>query len=333
VPQEPFLFPGTIRDNIALGRLDATDEEVERAAKAACAHEFIKELPEGYDTLYSGASIQLSGGQLQRLSLARAMVRNPSILILDEATSALDTTSERQVQEAIENIRKHTSVTTVTIAHRLSTIVTSDKIAVISDGGIAEQGTHHELLVQGGIYASLCETQGITLDSKFEPIDTSERTNVSVKYSSIKKSMAKSVAGVEEGGVLNKEEEEKLAKQEELASVSRLWESNKPELGYLVMGSLGAIMVGGLLPCEGILTAQIVSNFYTQEPNDMLDANRPYILGFLALAGGSIIGNILSGCGFSVAGYRLTRRMRGQVFESIIRRDMGWFRLPGAFDR
>ena len=174
VAQEPVMFPGTIYENIALGKSSGTDgekvtrEEVIAASKAACCHDFIEELPDGYDTFYSGASIQLSGGQMQRICIARAMVRNPSILLLDEATSALDTNSERQVQAAVENIRRTKSCTTVTVAHRLSTIVHSDEIAVISDGGIAEQGTHRELLALDGIYTSLCESQGITKDSTFE---------------------------------------------------------------------------------------------------------------------------------------------------------------------
>jgi ATP-binding cassette subfamily B (MDR/TAP) protein 1 len=110
VPQEPSLFPGSIRENISMGKPEesgpATDEEVVAAAKAACAHDFISELPDGYGTFYSGSSIQLSGGQMQRIAIARAIIRNPSILILDEATSALDSQSEKTVQDAIENIRK-----------------------------------------------------------------------------------------------------------------------------------------------------------------------------------------------------------------------------------
>ena len=150
VAQEPVMFPGTLRENIALGKQSSTQkdgkaimiDEVIAAAKAACCHEFIMELPDGYDTFYSGASIQLSGGQMQRVCIARAIIRNPSILLLDEATSALDTNSEHQVQEAIANIRKLKSITTVTVAHRLSTIVNSDNIVVIADGGISEKGTH-----------------------------------------------------------------------------------------------------------------------------------------------------------------------------------------------
>lgn len=129
VPQEPTLFPGTLKENIACGKPGpATDEEVIVAAKAACAHEFISSLPDGYDTFNSGASIQLSGGQIQRIAIARALIRNPPILLLDEATSALDTESEKVVQEALEKIREERRLTTITVAHRLSTIVSSDKV-------------------------------------------------------------------------------------------------------------------------------------------------------------------------------------------------------------
>lgn len=169
VPQQPHLFIGSIRDNIAAGKSSedkpATDEEVFAAARAACADEFIRNLPDGYDTFYSGASIQMSGGQIQRIAIARAIVRDPVILLLDEATSALDSASEKSVQDALANIRKNEKLTTITVAHRLSTIISSDQIAVISDGEIAELGTHASLIDEGGIYANLCESQGITKES------------------------------------------------------------------------------------------------------------------------------------------------------------------------
>ena len=257
----------------------------------------------------------------------------------DEATSALDTNSERQVQAAVENIRKTKSITTVTVAHRLSTIVNSDKIAVISDGGIAEQGTHSELLGLDGIYTSLCESQGITKESTFEENLPGEPIG-GVKYSvreSMMKSMIKSLA-TKEGGMIEEEDveagdipeesEKKDAEEETLASKSRLWELSRPEWGYIAMGGLGSTMLGSLPPCEGILTAQIVTTFYEQSPDQMLATNRIYILNFLTLGAGALIGNIMSGIGFSVSGYRLTRRMRQSVFEAMVRRDMGWFDFP-----
>lgn len=347
VAPEPVMFPGTIYDNIALGKSSGADgdkvarEEVIAAAKAACCHVFIEELPDGYETFYSGASIQLSGGQMQRICIARAMVRNPSILLLDEATSALDTNSERQVQAAVENIRKTKSITTITVARRLSTIVNSDKIAVISDGGIAEQGTHSELLAMDGIYASLCESQGITKESTFEDNLPGEPIG-GIKYSvrqSMMKSMIKSLA-TKEGGMIEEEDveagdipeelDEKDAEEEQLASKSRLWELSRSEWGYVTMGGIGSTMLGSLPPCEGILTAQIVTTFYEASPDQMLARNRIYILNFLTLGAGALIGNIMSGIGFSVSGYRLTRRMRQSVFEAMVRRDMGWFEGRGG---
>jgi ATP-binding cassette, subfamily B (MDR/TAP), member 1 len=123
VAQDPIIFPGTVAENIAMGKIDGsapTQEEIEEAGKMACAHEFILNLPNGYDTFYSGSSVQLSGGQMQRICIARALIRNPKILVLDEATSALDQMSEEHVQEALANIRKQRKITTVTIAHRVS---------------------------------------------------------------------------------------------------------------------------------------------------------------------------------------------------------------------
>ncbi|MDY8109205.1 ABC transporter ATP-binding protein [Fulvimarina sp. 2208YS6-2-32] len=152
VPQSPYLFEGTIRDNIRLGRMDASDADIEDAARKAQAEEFILRQPLGYDTPLGENGITLSGGQRQRLSIARALVRNAPILLLDEATSALDTRSETLVQEALENAMKDR--TTIVVAHRLSTIVNADQILVIDGGEIAEGGTHEELVDRPkGLYA------------------------------------------------------------------------------------------------------------------------------------------------------------------------------------
>ena len=157
VAQETVLFNDTIAANLRMGKADATDEELLQAARIANAAEFIEQLPEGFNTNIGDRGSKLSGGQRQRLSIARAVLKNPEILILDEATSALDTESEKLVQEALNKLLK--GRTSVVIAHRLSTIQGADKIIVVSEGRIAEQGTHDELLQQGGIYAKLIEMQ------------------------------------------------------------------------------------------------------------------------------------------------------------------------------
>lgn len=157
VPQDTMLFNASVRDNILYGRLDATDEEVLAAAKAANAIEFIEKLPQGFDTMVGERGNFLSGGQRQRIAIARAILKNPSILILDEATSALDTESEKIVQEALERLMK--GRTALVIAHRLSTVQHADHIVVLQQGSVVEEGTHDELLALQGLYSHLYTVQ------------------------------------------------------------------------------------------------------------------------------------------------------------------------------
>ena len=162
VPQETFLFGGTIRENIIYGRLDATDAAIRAAAEAAFAHEFIAELPDRYETVVGERGIKLSAGQRQRIAIARALLKNPRILILDEATSALDSESERWVQAALDRLME--GRTSFVIAHRLSTIHRADQILVMSKGAIVERGTHDTLLTAGGLYQRLHDLQFTTAE-------------------------------------------------------------------------------------------------------------------------------------------------------------------------
>jgi subfamily B ATP-binding cassette protein MsbA len=157
VSQEITLFDDTVRSNIAYGRFGASDAEIEEAARHAAAHDFILQLENGYDTIVGEHGVKLSGGQRQRIAIARAMLKNAPILLLDEATSALDTESERHIQGALTELMK--GRTTLVIAHRLSTIVDADKICVIQNGHVTEQGRHEELLALGGAYANLYNLQ------------------------------------------------------------------------------------------------------------------------------------------------------------------------------
>jgi len=162
VGQDTFLFYGTVKENIAYGTFDASDEAIEEAARAAEAHEFVSNLPDGYDTMVGERGVKLSGGQRQRVAIARAVLQDPEILVLDEATSDVDTETEMLIQRSIDRLTENR--TTFSIAHRLSTIKDADGIVVLEDGRIVEEGTHDDLLGAGGLYANLWAVQAGEID-------------------------------------------------------------------------------------------------------------------------------------------------------------------------
>src|SRR5206468_411926 len=163
VLQETYLFHASVRENLCFVRSDATDEEVEAAARVAAIHDMIAGLPEAYDTVVGERGYRFSGGEKQRIAIARTVLRNPPVLVLDEATSALDTQTERAVQEALDRLSRDR--TTITIAHRLSTVRDADQIVVLDAGRIVERGTHDELLERGGAYAALVARDGSVVAS------------------------------------------------------------------------------------------------------------------------------------------------------------------------
>jgi ATP-binding cassette subfamily B protein len=162
VSQDTFLFHGTVKENIAYGTFNATQEEIVAAARAAEAHGFVENLPDGYDTMVGERGVKLSGGQRQRIAIARAVLRDPAILVLDEATSDVDTETEMFIQRSLDSLTRDR--TTFAIAHRLSTIKDADQIVVVEDGHVVERGTHEELLADGGLYAHLWGVQAGEID-------------------------------------------------------------------------------------------------------------------------------------------------------------------------
>ena len=169
VSQEPVLFNVSVKENIGYGKEGATKEEIERAAKQANAHDFIFDLPNGYETIVGEGGSQISGGQKQRIAIARALVRNPKILLLDEATSALDPENEKIVQAALDKARE--GRTTIIVAHRLSTVKTADVIIGINKGRVVELGNHSDLMEQRGTYYNLVNGQSIEEPDGFEDED------------------------------------------------------------------------------------------------------------------------------------------------------------------
>ncbi|CAF0852957.1 unnamed protein product [Adineta ricciae] len=340
VSQEPILFQVSISENIRFGRMDATPEEIEKAAKMANAHDFIMELPKKYDTLVGERGAQLSGGQKQRVAIARALVRNPRILLLDEATSALDTESERIVQEALDRASK--GRTTVVIAHRLSTIKNASKIVVLDKGAVIEEGNHETLIETKGVYHGLVEAQNLRV--KGEDEDETEAIPVYNRA----RSMSNSDQFQKQLSVENKDSKETATDAEEKIEYSgpspffSMLKMNKPELIYIIFGCVACICNGGELrkvvwyenqicPCSGVqpafgvILSKVIAVFQVCDPKEQERRVLTYILLFIGLGFLMLITMFLQSFLFATSGEELTQRLRSKIFRALLRQEVAYF--------
>ncbi|KAF5301298.1 hypothetical protein FQR65_LT08917 [Abscondita terminalis] len=311
VGQEPVLFGTTIAENIRYGYMQATEEEIEEAAKRANAHAFITSLPHGYKTLVGERGAQLSGGQKQRIAIARALVRQPSILLLDEATSALDTNSEAKVQHALDNASK--SCTTIIVAHRLSTIKNANRIFVLSEGKVIEEGSHSELLSKKGAYYNLVNTQA----TSFEMSEFDENEEDVVVFDDKKSSIMEDSLQVEY-----------LDEVKKTKTTSSLWailQMNRPETCNIVIGCLTSVVMGAAMPVFAILFGDILGILQLQDPVEVRSETNLYVILFVASGVVTGIATFFQIYMFGIAGEKLTMRVRRDMFASMLRQEMGWY--------
>uniref|UniRef100_A0A9J7ZYT6 ATP-binding cassette, sub-family B (MDR/TAP), member 11a n=1 Tax=Cyprinus carpio carpio TaxID=630221 RepID=A0A9J7ZYT6_CYPCA len=332
VEQEPVLFATTIAENIRYGRPGVTMEEIIEAAKQANAYNFIMDLPQKFDTLVGEGGGQMSGGQKQRIAIARALVRNPRILLLDMATSALDNESEAIVQEALDKARQ--GRTTISIAHRLSTIRNADVLVGFEHGRAVERGTHSQLLDRKGVYFTLVtlQNQGKDTDKEdgFEKVRSFSRGSYesALRYINIM-TFNIILRGVLEFPYLvlqkSKGEDKEVI---EAAPVARILKYNRPEWPYMLLGSLGAAINGSVNPIYALLFSEILGTFSIQD----LDEQRRQINGicilFVSIGVMSFFSQFLQGYSFAKSGELLTRRLRKVAFQAMLKQEIGWFDNP-----
>uniref|UniRef100_H3GAB2 Multidrug resistance protein ABC superfamily n=1 Tax=Phytophthora ramorum TaxID=164328 RepID=H3GAB2_PHYRM len=341
VSQEPVLFATTIGENIAAGRADFTREDVIAASKMANAHSFIMSLPENYATLVGEKGVSLSGGQKQRVAIARAVIRKPKILVLDEATSALDAESEQIVQEALNELMAKTSMTTLAIAHRLSTIRHADKIVVLADGHVVEEGPHDELVgIEHGVYRNLYTIQETKAqeEASLALSDTeSEQQSGGLAAALARKASNRSMRS--EGGRYSGHADAGGESSDPAPRKFTLRDANalsQPERGYFILGMVGAAVNGASFPASAVLISELVSIMttdyaYYQEYDDRSYLSslphRVTVYGCLYIAGAAVLflGRAAQSYGFQYMAETLTARLRGIHFSSLCRQNIGFF--------
>ncbi|BFG39842.1 hypothetical protein CerSpe_261170 [Prunus speciosa] len=321
VSQEHALFGTSIKENIMFGKLDANMDEVTAAAMAANAHNFIRQLPQGYETKIGERGALLSGGQKQRIAIARAIIKNPVILLLDEATSALDSESETLVQNALDQASM--GRTTLVVAHKLSTVRNADLIAVVSGGCIIEIGSHNQLINrQNGHYAKLAKLQRqFSCDNvdqeqiSVSSVTRSSAGRLSTARSSPASTFAKSPLPLETSQPLSHPP----------TSFYRLLSLNSPEWKQGLIGSLSAIAFGSVQPVYALTIGGMISAFFVQSHEEMRARIRTYSLIFCALSVISITLNLLQHYNFAYMGEQLTKRIRLQMLQKILTFETAWF--------
>ncbi|GAU19632.1 hypothetical protein TSUD_383260 [Trifolium subterraneum] len=328
VGQEPVLFTASIKENIAYGKEGATDEEITTAITLANAKIFIDQLPQGLDTMVGGHGTQLSGGQIQRIAIARAILKNPRILLLDEATSALDAESESVVQEALEKVMSQR--TTVVVAHRVITIRNADIIAVVHQGKILEKGTHDELIKDPfGAYSQLISLQEGTMEAKESHNSETDESKNSfnldshVTRTSFEKSISQGSSRTNDDFESSELDNVKWQK----VSIKRLAKLNKPEVPVLLLGSIAAAVHGVIFPIAALFLSLAVNTFY--EPPEKLRKDSEFWsllslgLGFITLVAISVQNYL-----FGISGGKLIERIRSLTFNKVVHQEISWFDHP-----
>ncbi|KAF8653195.1 hypothetical protein HU200_062645 [Digitaria exilis] len=328
VSQEPALFAMSIRENLLFGKEDATAEEVTAAAKAANAHGFISQLPEGYDTQVGERGVQLSGGQKQRIAIARAILKSPKILLLDEATSALDTEAEHAVQEALD--LASVGRTTIVVAHRLSTVRNADLIVVMQSGKVKEKGSHDDLITnENGLYSTLVRLQK-TKDSE----EANEISRISTTSTAIGQSNGHSMSrrfswglGSSSARSVGDARHVDNIQKPSLSSPSfkRLLMLNAPEWKQALMGSSSAVLFGSIQPIYAYVMGSMFSLYFLTDHAEIRDRTRVYALVFVALAALSFLLNVLQHYNFGAMGEYLTKRIREHMLTKILTFEIEWF--------
>ncbi|CAG9855746.1 unnamed protein product [Phyllotreta striolata] len=309
VSQEPVLFGTTIMENIKYGCDGVTDENVIEAAKKANAHNFIKGLPKGYNTLVGERGTQLSGGQKQRIAIARALVRQPTVLLLDEATSALDNTSEAKVQAALDSAS--VECTTVIVAHRLSTIRGADKIFVLSQGVVVEEGTHDELMKLNGEYHKLVTTQ----------VTDNEKSEAGKKISiSSDKDVSENTEDLNDG--IEEIDDFKTNSNTSLFEIMKL---NSPEWLYILIASIGSTVVGFGLPAFAVIFGSILGTLSDADNSYVRSQTDYYCLCFVAAGAVCMVSVFLQNYLLGIAGEKMTERIRTQLFTAMVSQEMSFF--------
>ncbi|XP_057986075.1 putative ABC transporter B family member 8 [Hevea brasiliensis] len=322
VSQEHALFGTSIKENIMFGKLDATMDEVIAAATAANAHNFIRQLPEGYETKVGERGALLSGGQKQRIAIARAIIRNPVILLLDEATSALDSESETLVQNALDQASM--GRTTLVVAHKLSTIRNADIIAVVNNGCITEIGSHNDLInIKNGHYANL-----VKLQRQFNCDDHGQNPD-QARVSSVARSSAGRISTGRSSPAIFGSPLPVFDSPKPVShlppSFSRLLSLNAPEWKQGLIGSLSAIVFGAVQPVYALTIGGMIAAFFAPSHDEVNDRIRTYSLIFCSLSLISITVNLIQHYNFSFMGERLTKRIRLRMLEKILTFEAAWF--------
>ncbi|KZV17232.1 ABC transporter B family member 15-like [Dorcoceras hygrometricum] len=325
VSQEPALFATTIKENILFGKENASMEEVVEAAKASNAHNFITQLPQGYDTQVGERGVQMSGGQKQRIAIARAIIMAPKILLLDEATSALDSESERVVQEALD--KAAVGRTTIIIAHRLSTIRNVDLIAVVQNGHVQEIGSHDELIQDpNGIYTTLVRLQQTKKTEDQSQVGSSSITNTDVHSMSSRRLAMVSRSSSANSAALRDLAPVTPADQVfSTPSFKRLLAMNLPEWKQAVLGCIGAILFGAIQPLYAFSMGSMISIYFLPEHRVIKEKTKIYALSFMGLAVFSLLINMCQHYNFAAMGEKLTKRIRERMLSKMLTFEIGWF--------